>query len=161
MSLNELIYDVPKVWLNARVNALKVDNGITFGDSTDALDYSTSLVSAQIGGTFYAGGIQDTTLEYVKIGKSVTLKIKAFTISSFNQNASGTLLLTPNVPADCIPSETVKSVVPFVDNAGNNQLCIIFVRANGNIQIFNGLVQNWTSGANLVFADSLSFVYNL
>ena len=105
MSLNELILDKPKPWLNARVNDLIVDGDLTVSGVT----FEKITVSAVIPGVAsepasFATNDIPFNIELDITGSRVTMKIPPISIIPSNQEATGEFYIEFTFPSGYAPN---------------------------------------------------------
>lgn len=150
MSLNELILDIFKPWLDARVNNLTVDGDLNVEGNVN-FDQDSLVTNQILAGTFYSGPAFTISSKYNKVGNIITCKIEPFTISSSNQSANGTIVLISESDNTAFrPLADVNCVVPYVSVDGDLQFCNVEIETSGNMILYNGVVPNWIAGGDLI-----------
>lgn len=126
MSLNQLIADNPKGWLDIRVNTLKTDSGIEFGDDGSSGYLLNTFISqdfsCQIEGTLLNNPIP-VDVNFIKIGRMILMTVQAFTITIANQNVlGGDLYLTGPFDANLLPITVVHMPMVIQGVNGSDKL---------------------------------------
>lgn len=147
MSLNQLIADNYKPWLNIRVNDLVIDGtsaiqgdlettGLILGSGTALRNYEIVDVTAELGGTLVLVPFS-ISLRFMRTGNLVTVSIQPFTIVAANQNpAGGILLITFSFPAGMEPLESFEIPMVIQDVGGGSKLSdIVYNFGSGEMQI--------------------------
>lgn len=141
MSLNELIADYRKPWLNVRVNELTIDESaslkqVSIGESGAIIgEYSETSINGTIEGTLVITPFVVTSNLNI-IGKRVTMRIPIFTITNANQNASGTILYNLTIPSGFEPVADTNFTIISRDAAGGNRGARLQYDSIGNIFAF-------------------------
>lgn len=109
MSLNVVISDYPKPYLNERVNNLTVDGTLKIdGEVIAAQTFTTNIQGSFVISPFSSNVVVS------KIGAQVSLTFRAFNILNANQGGSGNLdVVIPDLPASYLPTSSMGFIVPF------------------------------------------------
>lgn len=141
MSLNELMLDVQKPWLNARVNNLKVDSNINIqgktrvnasptvvnsnGDNGTVTISSSSCKWSQVGPLcLYQGTLTIASIAGVTTTGYLQIALPKQALQNFAQNGSALVTGASNLPLDGTKPFTLVSHIDGTLNA--NKLMILY-----------------------------------
>lgn len=148
MSLNQLIADHKKPWLNGRVNSLKVDSSLDFSTEGDTDTYTYEILG------YPANSVNVT---FKNISDVTFVEIPSFSIPSFSSAVD--ISMHPTVPLkDKYLPTTYSSSLSVCSFANGTEICNIFLSPTNTIFISRVNNGSFGTGAfSLVNDHQLSY----
>lgn len=159
MSLNLLLLDKLKEWMDVRVHDLTVDGELVLAGRNIA---SKTEYIGNVSGSLLLSPFTVIT-EVTVVGKVVVIKIAQLTVELSNQNTSGELFFDTNIPAEIRPSTTFSEPVLLFMSDGNIVLTRYRFQSSGVIQFYFNLNNTtFVKGTSPIsFSGPLAIIYTL